>query len=154
MFPFACTGPNVLGMKLISSLTLLSLFLLPACGDDAKAAGDATKNLMNTVGDVAKQTAAFDKLKGTFEGLKSTLAGITDGATAEQAKGKLSGMVDTLKEQMGSLGDMGKLSDSLSGVKDGLVKGIMGQLTGLMGNADIQKAIGPVLEKLKGVLGG
>ena len=138
--------------KLLSTLAICSLFMIPACGDDAKA-GEGANNLINKVGDAAKQTEAFDKVKGTFESLKSTLGGITDGKTAEAAKGKLDGLVGTLKDQMGKLGDLGKLTDKLGSMKDTLTKGLMGQVTKLMGNADVTKAIGPILEKLKGVLG-
>lgn len=134
------------------------LAFVPACGESAKAGetGGETgmKSVLNQVGDVANQTAALDKLKGTLEGLTSTLGGITDGATAEKAKGALEGMVAKVSEQMGALGKLGALGGDMAGMKDKLIKGAMEQVTKLLGNADIQKSIGPVLEKLKAALAG
>lgn len=112
------------------------------------------KNAASALGDATKQAAVLDKLKGTVSELTKSLSGIADGATAEKAKSGLEGLVGNLKTQIGELGSLGKLSDSLSGMKDGLLKPVMEKVTGLMGNADIAKAIGPVLEQLKGVLGG
>ena len=146
-------------MKFISSLLLLPLLLLPACGDKAaNAAGNLTEqankaagDVKAAVGDMAKQTAVVDKLKTTFTDLGKTLGGITDGATAEKAKTGLEGIVSTLKTQMGELGGLGKLEGALATAKDGLMKGAMEQVTKLMGNADITAKIGPVLEQLKGL---
>jgi hypothetical protein len=145
-------------MKFISSLLLLPLLLLPACGDKAANAGNLADQANKVAGDVkaaagdmAKQTAVVDKLKATFNDLGKTLGGITDGATAEKAKTGLEGIVSTLKTQMGELGGLGKLEGALATVKDGLMKGAMDQVTKLMGNADITAKIGPVLEQLKGL---
>jgi hypothetical protein len=146
-------------MKFISSLLLLPLLLVPACGDKAaNAAGNMVDQAKNAAGDVkaaagdmVKQTAVVDKLKTTFGELTKSLSGITDGATAEKAKGGLESIVSTLKTQMGELGGLGKLDGMLATAKDGLMKGAMDQVTKLMGNADITAKIGPVLEQLKGL---
>ncbi|MCU0866906.1 MAG: hypothetical protein MUC36_24235 [Planctomycetes bacterium] len=135
-------------MKFISSLLLLPLLLVPACGDKASAAVDQVKA---AAADMTKAGPIMDKLKGTFGELGKTLGGITDGATAEKAKSGLEGIVSTLKTQMGELGGLGKLDGALTTVKDGLMKGAMDQVTKLMGNADITAKIGPVLENLKGL---
>jgi hypothetical protein len=150
-------------MRYSLPLVLASFLLFPACGDKAanaanpadvtKNATDAAKNAAAMVGDATKQTAVLDKLKGTFTELTKSLGTITDGATAEKAKGGLETLVGTLKTQMGELGGLGKLADSVVTMKDGLMKPVMEQVTKLMGNADITKAIGPVLEQLKGLLG-
>lgn len=145
-------------MKSIAYVIVSMLAFLPACGENAKAGetgGDSgAKSVMNQLGEAAGQVAAFDKLKGTLESLKSTLDGVTDGATAEKAKSTLEGIVGKLTEQMGALAKTGALTDNLAGVKDTLVKGAMEQVTKLIGNADVQKAIGPALDKLKAALGG
>ncbi len=130
-------------MKTLKTIALLSMFLLPACGD-------ASAGVLDKVGDAAKQSDALAKIKGTFTNLTSTLTGITDGETAKAAKGKLEGMIGPLKDQLSSLGGLSKLG----AMKDTLVNGVMSQVTRLIGNADIKSAIGPVLEKLKGVLNG
>jgi hypothetical protein len=141
----------VVAMKFISTLLLLPLLFVPACGDKANAAGNMVDQAKAAVGDMTKQTAVVDKLKTTFTDLTKSLGGITDGATAEKAKGALEGIVGTLKTQMGELGGLGKLDGALASVKDGLVKGAMEKVTALMGNADISAKIGPVLEQLKGL---
>ena len=128
-------------MKLLNIVALLALVCLPACGDNANAAGNIVDNVKNA--------AVVKDLTGTFKDLGSTLGGITDGTTAEAAKEKLSGLVDGLKGQLDKLGGISKLTDTLGGLKDG----VMEKIKGLMGNADVTKAIGPILEKLKGLLG-
>jgi hypothetical protein len=138
-------------MRNILPLVLPICLLLPACGDKAANAGT---NILNSVGDATKQAASLDKLKATVGSLTTTLGGITDGATAEKAKGALENLVGGLKGQLGELGNLGKLTDSLAGMKDGLLKPVMEKVTGLLGNADIAKSIGPVLNQLKGLVGG
>jgi len=138
-------------MRTLVSLVLPVCFLFPACGE--KAANAGTDLLNSAVGDVGKQTASLDKVKSTAGDLMKTLGSITDGATAEKAKGTLEGLVSGLKGQLSDLGSLGKLSDSVSGMKDTVLKPVMEKVTGLLGNADIAKAIGPVLNQLKGLLG-
>lgn len=130
----------------LKTIALLSMFLLPACSD-AEATGGG---MVDKIGSAVTQGDAMAKLKGTFTGLQSTLTAITDGTTAQAAKSKLSGMIGPLKDQLGALGGLGKLGS----MKDGVVKGIMEQVTRLIGNADIKTAIGPILEKLKSALNG
>lgn len=138
-------------MRYLTSLVLPFCFLMPACGEKAANAGT---NVLNSVGDAAKQMASLDKVKSTVGDLTKTLGSITDGATAEQAKGTLENLVSGLKGQLGELGGLGKLTDSVAGMKDGLLKPVMDKVTGLLGNAEIAKAIGPVLNQLKGLISG
>ena len=119
---------------------------VPACGDNADASNkDGVKNM---VGDLAGKGK---ELGTTLTGLAKTLTGITDGKTADGAKGQLSEMVGKI-EKMGS-GGLGKLTGMLSGGSEGIMKTVKDQITRLMGNADITKSIGPILTKLTGLLG-
>ncbi len=98
--------------------------------------------------------ASRDKRKSTVGELTTTLGSITDGATAEKAKGALESLVGGLKGQLGELANLGKLTDNVAGMKDGLLKPVMEKVTGLLGNPDIAKAIAPVLNQLKGLVSG
>jgi hypothetical protein len=138
-------------MRNLLSLVLPVCFLFPACGEKAANAGS---NVMNMVGDATKQVASLDKLKSVAGDLSKTLGGITDGATAEKAKGALETLVGSLKGQLGELGNLGTLTDTVASAKDAVLKPLMEKITGLLGNADISKAIGPVLNQLKGLVGG
>lgn len=138
-------------MRYLTSLVLPVCFLLPACGEKAANAGT---NMLNSVGDATKQMASLDKLKSTITDLSKTLGGITDGATAEKAKGALENLIGGLKGQLGDLSGLGKLTDEVAGMKAGLLKPVAEQVTKLLGNADIAKAIGPVLNQLKGLVSG
>ncbi|MCA8951802.1 MAG: hypothetical protein KDE27_19995 [Planctomycetes bacterium] len=131
---------------------LLPLFLATACGGEAGAAA---------------------KPSSVAESLTSVLKGITDSKSAEAAKpeletlsSKLSTAIASLKstaseaggdakDTMGALADKAKaavkaftpeLTKSLSGLSE--------QVTRLMNNEEVKKVIGPVLEKLKGMVAG
>lgn len=138
-------------MRILLSLVLPVCFLLPACGDKAANAGT---NVLNSVGDATKQVASLDKLKSTVSELTATLGSITDGATAEKAKGALENLVGGLKGQLGELANLGKLTDNVASMKDSLLKPVLEKVTSLLGNADIAKSIGPVLNQLKGLVSG
>ncbi|MFK7738876.1 MAG: hypothetical protein AB8H80_01035 [Planctomycetota bacterium] len=128
-------------MKLLNIVALLGLFCLPACGEGAKA-GD----VMNKAGEAMKGLD-FGK---TLTAITSKLGSITDGKTAEAAKGDLDGMVNKLEGEMKEAGGLAKIGDKLGAMKGTVMKAI----TGLMGKADITKHIGPILTKLKGMIGG
>ena len=132
-------------MKTLKTIAVLSLLLLPACGESGGEGG-----VLDKVGNVAKQADVMGKLKGTLSSLQATLTGVTDGKTAQAAKGKLEGLIAPLKSQLGDLGGLGKLGS----LKDGAIKTVMGQVTRLLGSADINSILGPVLQKLKGTLTG
>ncbi len=138
-------------MRYLTSLVLPVCFLLPACGEKAANAGS---NILNSVGDATKQMASLDKLKATVGDLTKALGSITDGSTAEKAKGTLENLVGGLKGQLGDLGGLGKLTDNVVSTKDGLLKPLAEQVTKLLDNADIAKTIGPVLNQLKSLVGG
>ena len=131
-------------MRTLLPLVLSPLFLFASCDKAAKAAPGTPAVNTPAVPD-AKATAAVQKVTGTVGELTKTLAGITDGASAEKMKTALEGQVKALGAEMGDLG-------SLKGSVEGMLKPLMEKVTGLLGNADIKKAIGPVLEQLKGLL--
>jgi len=126
-------------------LFLSPFFLLASCGDKAAANTNTPSVDASALKDVKATTGAAEKVSGTVAELMKTLSGITDGATAEKAKSALEGQAKTLG---GQLGDLGALKSSVEGV----LKPLMDKVNGLLGNADIKKAIGPVLEQLKGLL--
>jgi hypothetical protein len=137
-------------MRFLPPVLVACALLLPSCGDDAaKAAeklGSAAKEL------VAKQAPLFDKVKASIGTLTTTLSGITDGPTAEKAKATLEGLTGTLKTQLGDLGGLGKLADSLATEKAALLKAPIDKITGLLANADVKAKIGTVLDQLLALL--
>ncbi|MGE0145264.1 MAG: hypothetical protein AB7I19_17870 [Planctomycetota bacterium] len=118
---------------------LTSLLLLAGCNKDANA------------GDVAGS-------------ITKVLTGITDGKTAEAAKSEL----ETLTNNFGSVleklkgdgkaatdGIAGKVGELAKGALASLApqfKGITEQISRLMNIKDVVAQIGPVLEKLKGLI--
>lgn len=146
-------------MKQLIVQALAAALFLPACSQDSSA---STANPdASTVGQfvdqstkAAEQTATMDNLKSSFGELNSLLGGITDGASASSAKGALEGAIGKLQTQLGELGKLGKLPPQIASLKDSLMKTALDHVQRLMGNLEVQQAIGPVLAKLKGVLGG
>ncbi len=128
-----------------------SFLLVTACGEGAKAAAGDAANIANKAAEAAKNMPAAAALASTWSDLSKTLSGITDGATAEKAKTGLTTIVETLKGQIGSLGGIAKATEGAGG---DVVKGITDQVKKLLANADVAKAIGPVLEQLQGLVGG
>lgn len=146
---------SMVGEMKISLFVVSALFLLlPACGDQANASVTAAENAAKQAAAALEQTQSFAKLRPTLESLGKTLGSITDGATAEKAKSVLEGLLEPLKAQMGGLANLGALSASVGGVKDGLVKAATEQIKQLAANPAITKAVGPVLEKLAAALSG
>ncbi|MBL8749731.1 MAG: hypothetical protein JNK78_11265 [Planctomycetes bacterium] len=137
-------------MKLLP-LVVSSFLFVAACGEGAKAAANDAANLAHKAAEAAKNMPAAAAIASTWTDLSKTLAGITDGATAEKAKSGLATIVDTLKGQVGSLGGITKATEGLGG---DVVKGITDQVKKLLANPDVAKAIGPVLEQLNGLVGG
>ncbi len=146
------------------TLTVLAvvplLFLVAACGGNANAgtaeAPGALKtaaDLMGKAGDALKQVTDLNQVKATFTNLTQSLQGVTDGATATQAKAKLAECVAQLQTQLGAGGTLAKWTSTLGSTGDGLTKALLDQVTKLSSNPDVQKAIGPVLEQVKGLLG-
>ncbi|MCR9247286.1 MAG: hypothetical protein NXI31_19815 [bacterium] len=128
------------------------MFLFAACGGEAGASAKPE----STAGSIVK-----------------LLEGITDGKTAESAKSELSTLTEQLstgitalksagektggeaKDAMGALAEKAKAA--VAAFSPELTKsfgGITEQITRLMGNDEIKKVIGPVLEKLKGLIAG
>lgn len=137
-------------MKILP-LIVSSFLFVAACGEGAKAAAGDAANLANKAAEAAKSLPGAAAVASTWTDLSRTLSGITDGATAEKAKSGLTTIVDTLKGQIGSLGGIAKATEGVGG---DVVKGITEQVKKLLANADVAKAIGPVLEQLQGLVGG
>ena len=133
-------------------LVLSSLLcLVPACGEKANAAMAEAQKAANQMVDATKNALGAQT---TFADLSQVLGGITDGASADQAKAQLTKLVETWKTQVGSLGGLSQFTSKLGAGADGLLKSAMGQVDKLVGNAEIKKSIGPVLEQLKAALAG
>jgi hypothetical protein len=145
-------------MRIARLLALATAFLVvPACSSEAGASGGAA--------DVASK-------------LTTTLAGITDAKTAESAKTQLTSLTDQLGKALETMksaassatdkakevagGDLGKMAGEMAAKAKAAVSpalqsafsGITKEIERLMGNADIKNALGPVLEKLKGLVAG
>ncbi|MBL9077638.1 MAG: hypothetical protein JNL08_09050 [Planctomycetes bacterium] len=138
-------------MRNLLTVVLPLCLLFPACGENAAKAAETATSML---GDAQKQLASLDAAKPVVGDLMQTLSGITDGKSAEAAKASLEKLTIGLKEQLGSLGDLGKLSGTLATTKDSLLKPVLDKVAGLLGNAEVAKAIGPVLTQLKGLIGG
>lgn len=131
-------------MKLhLALLSLLTLMPFAACG--------------MTGSDTAATTSAAAGAMGGID-VNKLLAGITDGKSAEAAKGPLDSVVASLKGMVGG----GGAADATTGTKklssDALAKfGIsadtMGLITSLLGNPAVTAVIGPTLNQLKGLIG-
>lgn len=125
----------------------LAATLFAACGKDAGAAASPT---------------------GVTDSLTSVLSGITDAKTAEAAKARLESMATQLdgalanlksaastgaKEAGGAIGEA--LQKALDVVTPELRKAAAGaetQIGRLQQNPEVQKVLGPVLDKLKAAL--
>lgn len=137
-------------MKILPFVASL-LLIVAACGERARAAGTEAANLANQAAEAAKKLPAVTALASTWGDLSTTLAGITDGVTAEKAKAGLATAVDTLKSQIGSLGGLTKATEGVGG---DLVTGITEQVKKLLANPEVAKVLGPVLEQLQGLVAG
>lgn len=138
-------------MKLPVLVLSCLLFLVSACGEKANAAMAEAQKAANQMVDATKNALGA---QSTFGDLSKMLSGITDGASADKAKDQLTKLVETFKTQVGSLGGLSQFTSKLGSGADGLMKTAMDQINKLVGNAEITKSIGPVLEQLKGVLAG
>lgn len=123
-----------------------------ACGDQAAAAMSEASRLAGQAAEAAKALPGMAAVATTFADLTKSLGSITDAASAEQVKSSLTTLVDSLQAQIAALGGFDQMKAAL-GSSD-LVKRVVDQVTRLLGNADIAKSVGPVLEQLQGLLGG
>lgn len=135
------------GMKITSFALLLPLlFVTPSCGGEAGAAG------AGAMMEQAKKFAPLlDQVKGSFGSLTTALTGITDGASAEKAKGAIETAMTALKDPMAKIAEL-KLDAATLAPLAGLKTSAMGALTKLMDNKDVVGKIGPVLTSLKDML--
>lgn len=125
----------------ITVLTLLAVLPFAGCG--------------MTGSDTAPTKSVATGAMGAID-VNKLLAGITDGPTAEAAKGPLDAVIASLK----SMTD-GAVADATTGAKklstDALAKyGItgetMGMITSLLANPTVSSLIGPTLNQLKSLL--
>lgn len=94
-----------------------------------------------------------EKAMSSGADLKAKLAGITDGKTAEAAKGALTPLVTAFAGAKSSLGNLPSavtdlLGDKFTAFKD-LSSGLKGQAASLMEKADVKKVLGDLLGKLQ-----
>lgn len=144
-------------LPLNSLALLLSGFLFASCGGaDAKAGEQANP----PVGKVADNVAALGKVKSvteTLQGMLQSLDGLKDPAAAEQAKAGLEAQLGKLKDLVGQL-DASQLGDLWTKAKVGAQKLADEQLPKLVAkyqaNPELQKAVAPYLEELKGLFAG
>jgi hypothetical protein len=109
---------------------------------------------LNQAAAAIKQTENLNKLKTTLTSLGKSLAQVSDGATADKAKATLMGLVAPLQAQLAELSKLGDGDGSLVAMKDTLMKAATTQVNSLMSNAEVKKAVGPVLEQIKSALAG
>jgi hypothetical protein len=140
----------VLAMKILSLALLLPLlFVVPACGGEAGAAGAGAATAL---AEQAKKFAPLlQQVTGPFQSLLTSFAGITDGATADKAKGAIETAVGALKAPLAAIKEM-KPDATLMSQLDAVKKPVMDKLGSLMGNNDIVGKIGPALNSLKDLL--
>jgi len=142
-------------ITLLAVLVLSSLSFV-ACGGEAKA-GEANTP---TVGKVADGVAALGKVgavKETLQGMLASLDGLKDPAAAEKAKAGLEEQLGKLKTLVGQL-DASQLGDLWTKAKVEVQKVADEQLPKLLekykANPELQKAVAPYVEQLKGLFAG
>ena len=133
-------------MKAFRALSLLAAVALPACGGDAPTEPDPLRKAASKLA----RAPLIAKVTKTLANLKTTLVTVTDGATAEAAKTRLSSLVTDLQDQVDKLGGTEKLTGALGGFKTSLTE----KIGELLNDSEIQRAIGPALQKLKGLIAG
>jgi hypothetical protein len=128
------------------SLACLFLFTIPACG------------LLGGGNEPTKSVAPGAMNAGSVD-IGKLLGGITDGATANAAKGPLEGAIAQLKNALsgatanaGGSADMAKKMAGDVLAKFGIGAGTLGTITNLMNNEAIKGAIGPMLAQLKSLI--
>ncbi|MCC6782426.1 MAG: hypothetical protein IT457_06255 [Planctomycetes bacterium] len=133
---------------------IVTLFTALACFSACTSEAGASITPTNVAGEITK-----------------LLTGITDGKTAEAAKGQLETLTGSLGKALEGLKSAGEAAkgsgEGLAGAAGDLAKkaldsftpelktafnGITEQITRLLGIADVKTAIGPMLEKLKALL--
>jgi len=116
-----------------------------------------TFSACNTTADSSAVAAATN-----FD-VNKILGGIKDKPTADAAKSPLEGAVAALKNMMSGNQATGGTADASSGAKKlgadvlakfGIDASTLGTIKGLLDNPAIAGAIGPVLNQLKGLIGG
>jgi FMN-dependent NADH-azoreductase len=125
-------------MNLATKTALLSLFLLPAC---EMLGGDSA----------------------TMPNIQEMLAGVTDEASAQQAKGPLDSAVAQLKAALATAQGQGEgEGEAAAGEGQSMMQSVLGQfgigpetvgmIEGLMAKPEIQAVLGQTLEQLKGLI--
>jgi hypothetical protein len=135
-------------MKRLLALAVPCLFV--ACGEQTAAAANEAARLLDQASKTVKELPAYATATQTLADLGGKLATIRDGATATKAKAELAALAQSLQTQLGSLGGAAKVA---AGGAEQAMRTIADQLTKLASNPEVQKAIGPVLEQLRGLVG-
>lgn len=142
---------QVLAVLVLSSLSFV------ACGGEAKA---GETNVPSAVDKLADKTTAAGKMAAvtsTLKGVLTSLDGLKDPAAAEQAKAGLETQIGKLKDLVGQL-DASQLGDLWTKAKVEVQKLADEQLPKLVekykANPELQKAVAPYVEQLKGLFAG
>jgi hypothetical protein len=117
------------------------------------------------------EASSSGNMAGITTELQKVLTSITDGKTAEQAKGQVTTLTDQLGKALETAkaaataatekgGDLGKLAGDLAGKAGDWLSpelkqsfsSISTEVTRLLGNEEIKNVLGATLEKLKGLL--
>lgn len=146
---------QVLAVLVLSSLSFV------ACGGEAKAGETNVPSAVDKLADkVADKTAVAGKMAAvtsTLQGVLTSLDGLKDPAAAEQAKAGLEAQIGKLKDLVGQL-DASQLGDLWTTTKVQVQKLADEQLPKLVekykANPELQKAVAPYVEQLKGLFAG
>ncbi len=148
-------------MNCITKLVLISsAALLACCGTKTEAAPKPTvpgasgmTPPANNIPKAPQETPVAVPTTTPVADLGKVLSSITDGPTAQAAKGKLEAAIASLKSAAGAAGtDLTKLAGSAAasaGVDvTSLKAAALKQVESLLSNAAVKTAIGPTLEQL------
>lgn len=144
-------------MKLpVLAVLLLSSLSFVACGGEAKA-GEANTPMVGKVADSVAALGKVGAVKETLQGMLASLDGLKDPAAAEKAKAGLEEQLGKLKTLVGQL-DASQLGDLWTKAKVEVQKVADEQLPKLLekykANPELQKAVAPYVEQLKGLFAG
>lgn len=144
-------------MKLpVLAVLLLSSLSFVACGGEAKA-GEANTPAVGKVADGVAALGKVGAVKETLQGMLTSLDGLKDPAAAEKAKAGLEEQLGKLKTLVGQL-DASQLGDLWTKAKVEVQKVADEQLPKLLekykANPELQKAVAPYVEQLKGLFAG
>lgn len=143
-------------LSLLAVLVLSSMSFV-ACGGEAKAGEANVPSAADKIAEKANAAGKMATVTTTLKGLLTSLDGLKDPAAAEKAKAGLEEQIGKLKTLVGQL-DASQLGDLWTKTKAEVQKLADEQLPKLLeqykANPELQKAVAPYLEQLKGLFAG